>query len=659
MYVPASYLAETGLVQFGSLVRHQAYLQIEDNATLQDFLNRHNQLFNDNRVGYDTVAEQVENLTEAFGNMTRFLGLVGLTALLLGGIGVASAIHVFVKEKLETVAVLRCLGATQRTVFAAYVLQAGALGLAGAVGGVFLGMGVQRALPGVLGDLLPIEVAVSVDWVAVVAGLFIGVWVAGVFALLPLLAVRDIPPLRALRKELEVVASPSKLLRMGAFAALLTSVLVISVWQAPTRGLGVAFALAITLTAGLLWATARLLMRVTRRYFPRRARYVVRQGVANLFRPQNQTAAVTIALGFGIFIIATIYLVQRNLLDPFRIDASNSTPNLFLFDVQEDQRDGVTQLLAEHGVPALELTPLIPARLSRINERTIEEILADSAGPFIPRWALRREYRHTYRDTLATTEELIAGTWWEGPVDGIPRVSIEEDIAAELHVGLGDRITWDVQGTLVEAEITSIRRVNWARFELNFFFVFEPGALAGAPPTIIAFTRIDDPTKRAAFQRDLVRGFPNISVADLALLQEAIASIVDKVTLAIRFMALFSIASGVIVLFGAIATSRFHRIREGVLLKTLGASRKQIGQILLTEYFTLGSLAGLTGILLAGFAGWGLMRFMFEMRDFSLPGLPLAALWLGAAGLTTAIGFANGRHVVKKPPLAVMRELAE
>ena len=400
-------------------------------------------------------------------------------------------------------------------------------------------------------------------------------------------------------------------------------------------------------------------MRVTRRNFPRRARYVVRQGIANLFRPQNQTAAVIIALGFGTFLIATIYLVQRNLLEPFAIDTRAGAPNLFLFDIQEDQRDGVARLLRQNGAPPIRLTPLIPARISAINGRSVEEILSDSAGPFVPRWALRREYRHTYRDTLVGTEELVAGEWWDTtPGPGLPGVSVEEGLAEELHVGLGDRITWDVQGIPVEVEISSIRRVNWARFELNFFFVFEPRALESAPPTIIAFTRIDELQQRAAFQRDLVREFPNVSVADLGLLQQALESVIDKVTMGIRFMALFSIGSGIIVLLGAIATSRFHRIREGVLLKTLGASKRQIGQILFTEYFALGSLAGLTGILLAGIAGWGLVRFLFDL-NFHFPTAHFAVLWLGVVALTTGIGLANGRDVLKKPPLAVIRELAE
>ena len=208
VYIPARHLEATGLVQFGSLVRYQAYLKIEDSPTLQAFINRHNQFFRDHNVGYDTVAERVEDLTEAMSNMTRFLGLVGLTALLLGGVGVASAISVFIKDKLETVAVLRCLGATQATVFAAYLFQAIALGLAGATAGVLLGLGVQSTLPRVLGDFLPLDVSMSVDWLSVIVGLTIGVWVSGMFALLPLITVRDIPPLRALRRDVEHVSPP-------------------------------------------------------------------------------------------------------------------------------------------------------------------------------------------------------------------------------------------------------------------------------------------------------------------------------------------------------------------------------------------------------------------------------------------------------------------
>ena len=235
---------------------------------------------------------------------------------------------------------------------------------------------------------------------------------------------------------------------------------------------------------------------------------------------------------------------------------------------------------------------------------------------------------------------------------------MEQDLAAELGVGLGDRLTWDVQGVMIETRIRSIRKVIWAQFQPNFFVVFEPGVLEKAPQTLVTLTRVPDATKRAELQRDLVVAYPNISALDLTLVQQALDGIISKVTLAIRFMALFSIASGVIILVGALATSRFQRVREAVLLKTLGARARQIRQILLTEYFAWGSLAALTGVLLAGVAGWALTRFLFEV-PFSLPTAQLALVWLGVCVLTTALGFANSGEVLRKTPLAVLREMSE
>ncbi len=684
VFVSAQHLAAMQLIHFGSLVRFQAYLEIADQEVLDQFIDDHRQLMRAEDVGWDTVAERVDELTFAVGNLTRFLGLVGLIALLLGGVGVASAIHVFIKEKLDTVAVLRCLGARQRTIFAIYLIQAASLGFVGAALGVALGIGVQLVLPGLLRGMIPIDVDLRIDWVIAGIGLCIGIWVAAVFALLPMLTIWDVTPLRALRRDVEAVVPLHRKWRFAAFALLVASVVTISVWQAPRGGTGLLFAGGICGTTAVLWLTARFLIRMTRRYFPRRARYVVRQGVANLFRPQNQTVSVTIALGFGAFLVATIYVVQRNILDRFDLEADESQPNFAAFDIQPDQREGVVSIFDAQSVPVT-VTPIIPARMSMLRGRSVEEWLADTVSSTadgrtadstqprrVGRWALRREYRHTYRDTLVGTEELTAGTWWDssttaggleaGPTDqslsGVARISVEEGLASELNLELGDRITWNIQGQRIESVVTSFRRVNWARMNLNFFVVFEPSSLDRVPQTAITLARVEDPAQRAILQRDLVRHYPNISVIDLSIVQNALQRIVSKVTLAIRFMALFSIASGIIVLIGALSTSRFHRIRESVLLKTLGASKRQIRQIFSTEYITLGSLAGLTGILLAALAGWVLVRFLFEL-DFRMPAIALAFIWVFVAALTTVIGLASSRTVLAKPPLAVIREISE
>ncbi len=660
VFMPARYLDETKLLQVGSRAQYHAYAVFPNDAQVQRFLNRHNRLLRTHNVGNETVAEQEEDLTRVLGRMARYLGLVGLVALLLGGLGVGSAVNVFVRDKLDGAAVLRCLGARPNTVLAIYLLQAVTLGLLGAIAGVVLGLLVQAILPAVLGDFLPVDVTITIDWSTVAAGLGIGAGTAAIFALPPLLRLREVSPLRALRRDLDTGGTAGRPGRLAVYGALLIGLVSISLWQAPQPEVGFAFAGAILVTTGALWLTARLLMWATRRWFPRRAAYVVRQGVANLFRPQNQTVAVVLAIGFGVFLIATLYVVQRNLVEQFAINAGPRRPNLVLFDIQVDQRDGVTQVLQRFGIRPLEVTPIVPARIARVNGRPVDSLGADSTGRQPARWTLRREYRNTYRDTLVGSEELVAGRWFDTPrASGAPpRISIEEDLAAEAGFAIGDRLTWNVQGVMIETEITSIRRVVWARFETNFFVVFEPGVLEQAPQQWVVLARADDPRQRAELQRDVVLAYPNVSALDLTLVQDTLDGILSRVTLAIRFMALFSIGSGIVILIGALTASRLQRTREAVLLKTLGASARQIRRILLTEYAAWGSLAAFTGVLLAGAASWALVTLLFDMQ-FELPALALAAVWAGVCALTAAVGFANSAEVLRGTPLGVWRELSE
>ncbi|MGD2215496.1 MAG: ABC transporter permease [Gemmatimonadales bacterium] len=660
VYLPAPYLEETGLLRFGSISYHQVYFKIDDREAVNEFVEARDSLFEANRVWTTTVDEYEEDLTEGLDQLASFLGLVGLVALLLGGVGVASGVHVFVSEKLDTAAVLRCLGARQRQTFAIYLLQAGLMGLSGAALGVGLGVIVQALIPQVLRDFLPLDVPFHLEPTAVLAGLGIGLWVSLIFALLPLLRIKDVAPLRALRRDYEKSKGRRDPWRLATYAALVASLLALTIWQAPRPAIGLAFAAAAAITAGALGLTAWALMRLTRRFFPRRARFPIRQGIANLFRPHNQTVAVVLAIGSGVFLITHLYVVQRNLLQQITVETRPDRPNLVMFDIQPDQEQGVTRIMEEHGAPVLDRTPIVPARLTHVGDRSVDQILADSSGPRIPRWALLRQYRHTYRDRLVGSERLIDGEWFSeaAAAEDLARISIEESIAEELRVGVGDRITWDIQGVPIETEIASVRRVDWARFEPNFFAVFEPGVLDEAPQSLLVLTRVDDPTTRAELQRDLVADHPNVAAIDITVVIEAINSILSKVALAIRFMATFSIACGFVILIGAIATSRYQRARESVLLKTLGARSRVIGRILATEYFALGSFAGLAGVGLAAIAAWIAVRFLFEM-SFSLPGLPLLAFWVGTALLTTAIGLANSRDVVRRTPLAGMRDFAE
>ncbi|MCI0434838.1 MAG: FtsX-like permease family protein [Gemmatimonadetes bacterium] len=663
VFIPAPQLAGAGLLGFGSLADHEVYLRLPDDVERQQFVDRNHGLFARQQVRMVTAQDEGEELAEGLAAVTRFLGLVGLTALLLGGLGVGSAVHVFVRDKRTTIAVLRCLGATQGTAFAAYLGQAALLGLAGAALGAVLGIAIQAVLPFVLGSTIPVEVPFRVFWSHVAAGLGIGVWVSIVFALLPLLEVRGIPPLQALRYAVEEAPRRFDIGRLAAFGALLASVLALALLQAPEPGVGFAFAGGLAGVLLLLRTAAWMLMRAVRRLFPRRASYPIRQGVASLFRPDNQTAAVTVALGFGVFLIAAILSIQRSLLVVFRVDDVAAGPDVIAFDIQADQRAGVIAAFTAAGLEAPGMTPIVPARIARVNGETVEQILSGARASEVEPWAYRREYRHTYRAQLSAAESLVAGEWWDdssvGPPAGrLPRISVEAEIASSLGISVGDTITWDLQGARIETRVASIRSVDWARFDTNFFVVFEPGVLEAAPQTFIAIARVGDAERIAALQRDIVRSHPNVSMLDLTLVQDVMQRIVNRVTLAIRFMGLFCVAGGILVLAGALSASRFQRLRETVLLRTLGATRRQIRQVLFTEYAALGSLAGIAGTGLGAVAAWLLVRFFFELR-FDLDVLPLLWLLAGTAVLAIGIGVTGSRSVVRRPPLAVLREAGE
>ncbi len=658
VYIAREHLDATGLVTLGSLTTHQAFVQLDRPGDAQRFVDRYHDRLRGMQVGFETAEEQGEELADVVSTLSRFLGLVGLTALLLGGLGVGSAVNVFVREKRPVIAALRCLGATQAQAFTAYLLQAAMLGLAGAAAGVVLGVGVQAVLPYLLQDALPFDVAFRIRLAPVVSGLVIGLLVAVLFALLPLLEIRGITPLQAIRQEVEPVRRRFDPVRIAAWLLLAVGVAGLAMWQAASWQSGLAYAAAIMVTILLLLMCGALLIAVTRRAFPTRARFVVRQGIGSLFRPHNQTMAVTVALGFGVFIITAMLLVQHNLASRFDVGSVANQSNLVGFGILAGQRDSVAATIRAAGAsPRIE--PIVTARIHSINDVPADSLLAGAHGSDIEPWALRREYRNTYRDSLTATETLIAGEWFDEALRedaSIARISVEEGVAESLDVDAGDRITWDVQGRQIESVITSIRQVDWARLETNYFVVFEPGALEGAPQSFVLLTRVPGDTARADMQRTLAQSFPNVTTIDLAAVQETFERIIFRATLGIRFMGLFSVIGGVLVLAGAIAASRYQRLRESVLLRTLGAQRAQIRAILLTEYAALGGLAAAAGGLLGIAAAWALVRFVFDF-PFTVPLLPVAVVIGGTVLLAVIVGAAGSRPVVRNTPLEVLREL--
>ncbi|HJR64640.1 MAG TPA: FtsX-like permease family protein [Gemmatimonadaceae bacterium] len=656
VYIPHHQVAATRLLTFGARAEYEAMLRLPSSVDAEQLSTRMRPVLEAQRTRARTVEDTEEDLTEGVAQLNRFLGVVGLVSLLLGGIGVASAIHAYIAEKIDTVAVLRCLGGTGGQVLAIYVLEAAALGLLGAVAGVALGLGVQFALPRVIGDFVPVDVDLRLEPSALWVGLAVGVWVAAIFAILPLLAVRRISPLQALRRQTD---APRRrrlwhdVPRLVAVLALVASVVIIAVLRTGDALEGLGMSAAIAAAIGVLSLSAGGLSWLARRLLREQWPFVVRQGIASLYRPANQTRPVVLALGFGAFLISTLYLAQANLLNHLTLSAEASRANLAFFDIQADQAAPLDSLLRRDGLPILQRVPIVPMRIASINGRSVAELSRQR-----PSWALRREYRSSYRDTLVKSERLIAGRWFpERPGAAGPPydASFEREIATELELSLGDTVVWDVQGLRIPTRVSSLREVDWARFEPNFFVIFEPRALAGAPESFVVLTQSPDARLRASLQREVVDRFPNVSSIDLSLIQQAVGRILDKVSVAIRFMALFSVTIGALVLVSAVAASRRQRLREGVLLKTLGATRGQIGRIMLAEYAILGLLGSLTGMVLSLGGAWALLRFVFEL-PFTPVVMPLLVIAGAMMLLTVLIGLLSGRDVFAETPMAALRE---
>jgi putative ABC transport system permease protein len=664
IFIPAKYVAETQLLVFGSTADRMVLAKLPPGVDPDKFVKPLKKRVEDQQVRVRTVTQAEMSTQDAIENLSNFIGIVGLVALLLGGIGVASGVRAFVARKIDIVAVLRCLGASSGQVLAIYVVQAAAMGLAGAAAGAALGVAIQFLLPRVLTDFLPVDVQVSLVPSAVFTGLAVGGWIALIFALRPLLALRNVSPLQTLRRDTDADVLRMRWTdapRIIVNAALVLSVVAIALARARTPRQAIAMSAATGIAILALAASAGFLSWAARKGLRTRWPYVIRQGVANLYRPGNQTRAVTLALGFGAFLVSTLYLVQNNILGRFTTAAAESRGNVVFFDVQQDQAAGLDSIVRGRGNDVVQLAPVVTMRIAAINGKRVTDMKPVTRGQPGGRasWALRREFRSTYRDKPAASETIVAGKWFSDSAVKVARdtgeISLEEGIAGELNVKLGDIITWDVQGVEIATRITSLRKVVWTRFEPNFFVVFAPPVLKGAPNQYVLLAQVKDPTAVALLQREVVNRFPNVSSIDLTAIKRTVDKIVGKVSLAIRFMALFSLAVAIPVLFSAVSATRRERVREGVLLKTLGATRGQIARILLAEYSLLGLMGGLTGMLLSLAGGWAVVRYIFK-TPFAPAFSPVVGIAAAIVGLTLLIGLLAGRDVFKETPIAALRD---
>ena len=613
--------------------------------------------FRNQRLRFETVEDRKRQLGDALKDVFSFMSLVGFVALFLGAVGVASAMHVYVRQKILTIATLRCLGVKARTGFAIYLTQAIAIGLIGAALGTALGLSVQLVLPMVLKDYLPFQVDFFVSWTAVAKGASAGLVICVLFTLLPLLAVRRVSPLLAIRSAQSEETTDHDPVRLALFFVIAAAVLGFAVLQTGHWLPGLAFTLGIAVSFGVLGGVAQLVVWSTKHLVPRRPLpYVWRQGLANLHRPNNRTLLLVLSLGLATFLMMTLLLTRATLLGKIASVGGGARPNLTFFDIQDDQIARFDEIVAKNGAPVLAQAPIVTMKLAALKGQAVDAMLKDG-HPGIPAWTLNREYRSTFREDLAETEKITAGNLVGRVKPGEPRVpiSMEESLARDLKLVVGDEVTFDVQGVPLTAYVASLRKVEWQRMAPNFFIVFPLGVLEPAPKTYVAALRVETSADSARVQQAVGKEMPSVSSVDLSMIMQTIESIFAKVAFAISFLALFTVVTGVVVLVGAILTGRMQRIRETVLLRTLGATRRQLRQILLVEYVVLGVLSAVTGGLLSIGSTALVAKYRFD-TIVVLPPLVLFGSVAAAVAITLVTGLVTNRGVSNHPPLEILRQ---
>lgn len=651
--IPQRFIEATQLLQFGSRKEYQYFYKSSDTLNLQQLEEKIKPKLQSEHTTLNTHTSSTERLGKRYDNVGKFLNLAAFIALLLGCIGIASSVHIYIKEKLRAIAVLKCMGASRLQSFLIFLIQIAGIGIVGGIIGSMIGVAIQRVFPYLLKDFLPFALDINISAQPIIIGVFLGLFMSVLFALLPLLRTWYVSPLEVLRVD-EGHQQESLKARVIVFIAILVFLFLFAFWLIKNALYAFMFVGVTVLTFAILAGIAALFIRTIKRFFPKRWGFTTRQSLLNLFRPNNQTVVLVVAIGLGTFLISTLYFTKDILLAKTEIGQTSKNANIIILDVQNEQRDAVAQSIITKDLEVVNNIPMVTMRMHRIKGRMINEIRQDSTSK-IRSWILNHEFRTTYRDTLTASEELKSGKWTPRLNPGDPVViSISDNLADDAKVTLGDTIVFNVQGVLMETTVGSIRKVDWTQMQLNFTVVFPAGVLEDAPQFNVLTTSVNDESSSAALQRDLVAKFPNVSIIDLRQVFTLVEDILDKVSWVINFMAFFSILTGIIVLIGSVRTSKYQRVKESVLLRTLGAKNAQILQISALEYMFLGLLGSLVGILLALVSSLGLALFVFK-EPFTPSLIPLLIFLPGITLLVLAIGLSNIQTVLRSSPLEVLR----
>jgi len=654
VYMPYQYLKESGLIQKGSRFTYSYFYKYDNQNMAKESIDKYGDRLSNLALRYEDVEKRKENTSRAFKDLSGFLDLTAIVALLLGCLGVSSAIRIYLKGKHHSIAILRCLGLKSGQVFSIFFIQVVLLGIIGSSIGVVIGLLIQGYLPIVLKDFIPVEMDFHMSWQSVLAGYVTGIIVTVLFAYASLFRLKKISPLKSLRASFEHEDKPNSKFVALYFSLVILFVYSVILWQ--TRdveiaawyigGTFVSFSSIALFGKAIIW----ILKKVDKSSWP----FVVKQSISNLYRPNNQTLLLVVSIGLGGAMIATLYFIQFMLLAEVQIAGAGDRPNVILFDIQTSQKEEIKEMTLDYNLPVIQEVPIVTMRLRSINGNTKNDAEEDSTIN-IPNWVFNREYRVTYRDSLIDSEKLVEGEMKKNNGDSI-FISVSKGYAENMDLRLGDEIIFNVQGAILKTYVGSFRDIDWNRVQTNFIIVFPEDVLEEAPQFHVLLTKVSSNNLSARYQQAVVRGYPNISIIDLELILKTLDDLLGKISFVIEFMALFSLLIGIMVLLSTIILSKFQRLQEAVLLRTLGANKIKLLLINGLEYFFIGLISSISGILVALIINRTFGYYVFDSNYF--PGIITVLIIASSLTMvTTIMGVVNNISMLKKTPLSILRNI--
>jgi putative ABC transport system permease protein len=630
--VSAAALGQTGLLRPGALVNYDYRLRLPADAAV--WVREARDRFPDAGWELRTAGQASPLLQRFIDRITLFLGLVGITALLVGGIGIGSAVSYYIAAKTQTIAILKSLGAANRLIFAVYAVQIGLLAGAGIVVGLALGALVPFAAAPFVAKFLPVPLRIGLHPLPLAVAAASGFLVVALFALLPLAAIGRMTPGALFRDAVAPARrAPGRLAAIGTLIAGLALAALVTL-TAPDRVVALCYVVGAVAAFAVFRAAGALIVALARR-IGRPRRVALRLALANLHRPGAPTPRVVLSLGIGLTVLVAVALVQASLGNEIETTVADAAPAYFFLDIQPDQLAGISALVDAIPGSRLAQVPMLRGRITRLNGVPAEDAQVAPEA----RWALNSDRGLTYSAAIPAGSEVAAGQWWPADYHGPPLMSFDAELARGMGLKIGDTLSVNVLGHEITATIANLRRIDWTRLGINFAIVFAPGTLEAAPHTVLAAVWLPHGTEERLVGQIIDR-YPSVSAIPVREALDAVERIIAAIGTAIRLAALVTLVAGALVLGGAIAADYRLRVYEAVVLKVLGATRRTLAAAFLVEYALMGLVSAAIAAVLGTCVAWLLVTRPLD-ADWSFAPAPLAGLVAGAVGLTMLLGFAS------------------